>query len=646
MQSLFTFRKGLILLLISGLWTHQLEAQPVLIIDSSQIHIETGPWAEWLADSSRHLTLHDVTSPAVAQRFRLVNTQYPNAGYTLDDYWVRVRIRVVGPNQKPDEILFLENAFPIATSVDLFVLDSTGRVLETHRSTSCSLGDRREVPHPHFVFTMPVRPGQTLTLYVHSRNEMGLQYLPLTIWREAAFDNYTILLHYGWGIYSGFALLAMLLHLLLYGFTRERRYLLVGLMVASYLLYETSRGVGLGMRYLWPERPWLLSHGINLFFTLWIFAYLYFFNQLFALRQTAPIWHRVFIGLGVLNITLFALSLPDWWLPRAALLVYQGTPIMLTMFALGCYVVWQGQRWAIYYVVGTGALLAGGLLLVLSRSGLLTAMSSNLSAMALSGGTMLEISCFTLGIAAQSRRERHERRVAQTQQREAALLNQQERQQRERQETEARLLARIDERRTVADNLHDNLGSMLFSLQLRLDGLSRQPAISIDDIQSVQYLLLQAHQRFRLIAHNLMPDEFNRQGGLAPALTSFIDELNLVSTTSFGLYVDPKAQLLPPNTQFALYNIAFELLQNVLRHARASQASLQVRCPTSTVVLLKMEDNGIGVTKNKLTDSRAFSTIRRRVEQAVGQFQIGLLSGGGTRVIVELPIGPDSERQS
>jgi signal transduction histidine kinase len=104
---------------------------------------------------------------------------------------------------------------------------------------------------------------------------------------------------------------------------------------------------------------------------------------------------------------------------------------------------------------------------------------------------------------------------------------------------------------------------------------------------------------------------------------------------------------LPLPIEETLYRIAQEALHNVVKHAAAHSAQVRVRV-TGDDVELTVEDDGTGI-EPRATESRdklGLVGMRQRAEQLGGQFAIGRRPGGGTRLVVTVPVGARISRMT
>jgi signal transduction histidine kinase len=97
---------------------------------------------------------------------------------------------------------------------------------------------------------------------------------------------------------------------------------------------------------------------------------------------------------------------------------------------------------------------------------------------------------------------------------------------------------------------------------------------------------------------------------------------------------------LPEHVVIALYRIAQEALQNVVKHAQATQAQVELRCDAKRVVL-RVTDNGRGFDLGARPDSEASYGLRSMTERAEligGRLSVTSRPGSGTTVMATVPV--------
>ena len=228
---------------------------------------------------------------------------------------------------------------------------------------------------------------------------------------------------------------------------------------------------------------------------------------------------------------------------------------------------------------------------------------------------------------------------------------------RDLQELSAKLItAQEEERRTIARELHDEVGQVLTAIKVELAVAQR----SIDAGGGGVHLLDNA----RSIADGALSTVRDLSRLLHPAL---LDDLGLVSAVEWhlrgfgsrhGIRVevvhDGMHERLAPETEAAAYRIVQEAVTNVARHARATTCRVQLQRLPDTV-MIEIEDDGIGfdpADAGRAGAGRGLGLvgIRERVSHLRGTFRLETATGQGTRLVVVLPartrINPDEAVQA
>jgi signal transduction histidine kinase len=208
----------------------------------------------------------------------------------------------------------------------------------------------------------------------------------------------------------------------------------------------------------------------------------------------------------------------------------------------------------------------------------------------------------------------------------------------------AALEAEISERKRIGQELHDSLGHLLSLAGLNASVLRTRKDISDekrkDILESMSKTIDEAFDEVRHISHNLAPSLLSEQG-LTGALKNIADRVNQSSRLSmsfdtFGL--NEKLDTLVENT---LYRTIQEIVNNTIKHARASRLFIQVTQGTDEISLMA-EDDGTGFDMaqvNKNT-SRGLEHLKSRIDNLNGTLDIDSAPGRGTIISIFIPIKP------
>jgi two-component system NarL family sensor kinase len=208
--------------------------------------------------------------------------------------------------------------------------------------------------------------------------------------------------------------------------------------------------------------------------------------------------------------------------------------------------------------------------------------------------------------------------------------------------TEAILKGEEQERSRLAKDLHDGLGGMLSGIKYSLSNMKENMIMAPGDVQTFENSILMLDNsinEMRRVAHNLMPESLLKFG-LNDALNDFCKEMSNNSTLkivyqSFGLGEKSMSRSLSVTT----YRIVQELLNNVIKHANAKQAMVQVSA-SETQLSITVEDDGNGIKEDNIKAALGIGwrNIQSRVDYHKGTVNIQTAPGKGTSVFIEFAL--------
>lgn len=203
-------------------------------------------------------------------------------------------------------------------------------------------------------------------------------------------------------------------------------------------------------------------------------------------------------------------------------------------------------------------------------------------------------------------------------------------------------LAQERERRRIATEIHDHIGQSLAFCQLRL-GMLRQ-SLGTDElavVDEVRALLGQVIQQTRSLTFELSPTVLYELG-LGPAIEWLIDQRGHMGV-AIRLEIAGHARRLELNVEITLFEAVREVLSNVIKHSRASEATVRLAyLPQS--VSIEVKDNGVGfdaaeaATLQRERRSLGLLSVRERMDFLDGTVEIHSEPGRGVRVRLDVPL--------
>ena len=202
--------------------------------------------------------------------------------------------------------------------------------------------------------------------------------------------------------------------------------------------------------------------------------------------------------------------------------------------------------------------------------------------------------------------------------------------------------AQEDERARIARDLHDQLGQQLVGLRMVIErhqkGCATQPGA--EDLDKALALTSALDSQLDFLAWQLRPAALDDLG-LASALPRFVSEWSAhhgIPAETAGGGVVPG--VLTRDAEVAFYRIAQEALNNVVKHAHASQVDVVLEARDGAVVLI-VEDNGIGFDlAAQAADQKGIGLVGMRERAALINAVVDIEStpGNGTTVFVRCPM--------
>jgi signal transduction histidine kinase len=188
------------------------------------------------------------------------------------------------------------------------------------------------------------------------------------------------------------------------------------------------------------------------------------------------------------------------------------------------------------------------------------------------------------------------------------------------------------ERSRLARDLHDGLGGMLSVVKLNLKdmkGYSILDNLDADHFGKAMEMLDQSINELRRVAHHIMPESLMRYG----LKTSLDDFCRAIPGTHFHFFGDDAG--LDNRLKILIYRCAYELVNNAVKHAGASNINVQLMIENG-LISLSIHDDGAGFDPEKVTEGSGLENVRIRVASYNGKMNIYSSPGKGTEVSIEI----------
>ncbi|MBD1386617.1 hypothetical protein IDJ75_15125 [Mucilaginibacter rigui] len=554
-----------------------------------------------------------------------------NAGITFSAFWFKV---IIKNTDKRARLLFLG----IHEHVDtLWLYKQTGNKVLPEVFTGFNYPyTSRPIPNRNFLFKIAIPADSTFTYYLRARNNANYMYMPFGFKNADNYmadetGRYQLL-----AVYTGIFLFVIVFSLFLYFSLKDKLHLwyafyvfatLVYLMMEDGITYEFVLKNFPGFRWALNEEYWW--YGCML---LWLYVMQLFTNQKRDNSKFYLLTKLVMILLGCrifieILMAIFGIKLNS---TLSAIVFNEGDIV----FCAGCILllagviekVIQGSKQAVVYLIAISFGVIGTLNIYFNYIGL-----TNINLVEPNGmvvGLTIEIIILSFALTARYSLFRKEK--------EQLLIELNSQQQ---QLTEKIVSTQEQERRRLAEDLHDDVGATLGALQLHISNLpDEQMANNIylkNYFAKALSLVLKVTSDVRSISHDLLPQDFV-DSGLFETIQTRINDLNTGGNTQFEFVKEGDEKKISPIYAITLYRIINELLNNIVKHAEASEATVQLSVLDDSLQIITY-DNGIGMDHTTNKKGIGLQNIQSRVNFLKGDL-ITDSGKNGTTHIINIPI--------
>jgi PAS domain S-box-containing protein len=202
----------------------------------------------------------------------------------------------------------------------------------------------------------------------------------------------------------------------------------------------------------------------------------------------------------------------------------------------------------------------------------------------------------------------------------------------------AQQLAAIEERQKLARELHDSVSQALYGIALGArtarTQLDREPAKAIEPVEYVLQLAEAGLAEMRALIFELRPESLEIEG-----LVAALEKQVAATSARYGIKVsreldsEPELSLL---NKEVFYRVAQEALHNVVKHARASEATIRLK--NDGDVTLEVSDNGVGFDSSQSFPGHiGLVSMSERAANIGATIAVESRPGAGTTVRLTLP---------
>ncbi len=193
-----------------------------------------------------------------------------------------------------------------------------------------------------------------------------------------------------------------------------------------------------------------------------------------------------------------------------------------------------------------------------------------------------------------------------------------------------------NERKAIAEELHDNLGQNLSLAGMLIDQVPQEH--KDEKIVKVTRIIKESIEETRNMAHTLMPKAIH-DFGLKAATLSLLNNIKLVHDFQINAHWNFDEERFNAKIETNLYRIIQEATNNIIKHAQAHTIFIQM-IKSEDSLSLTIEDDGIGFDSSKIPSKGGIGlkNIENRVYYLNGKLTVESTPGKGTLLLIDLPM--------
>ena len=206
-----------------------------------------------------------------------------------------------------------------------------------------------------------------------------------------------------------------------------------------------------------------------------------------------------------------------------------------------------------------------------------------------------------------------------------------------------------EERRSLARELHDELGQYLNAVKIDAACLRDGSAGRIPEVRAGAVAITSMTDHLEIVVRDMVrrlrPPGLDELG-LTAALENCVDGWRRrLPSVNFAIAVEEDIGTLDESTNMALYRLVQEGLTNIAKHARASHVEIVMKQRAAmhagvAEIVLTVRDDGVGTQAGGTHTGLGIAGMRERVEAMAGRFELTPMRSGGFGFTASLPIQP------
>lgn len=203
---------------------------------------------------------------------------------------------------------------------------------------------------------------------------------------------------------------------------------------------------------------------------------------------------------------------------------------------------------------------------------------------------------------------------------------------------ESIITATEEERNRISKDLHDGIGQQLSALKMALANVSGKISDEEqrEDLEMITAQFGKSADEVRQISHQMMPRSL-MEAGLIEAIEGLLANAFQFSEITYRFEHHKADQRFDARIEISLYRIVQELINNVIKHAQATEVAVQLMKTKGKLVLF-LEDNGKGFSSKSSSQGHGLLNIKSRLDMVKGTVNYEPSPTTGTSATITIPI--------
>ena len=578
-------------------------------------------------DKTNQATINQLIDKQKQGLFKNINPKEVQLGYTESLHWFYFEIN----NSIVPANLSLEINNGKINGLELFEIKE-GQIRSLGKTGDFLPFQQRPTPTHAFVYPIRLDSYENVQYFLVLDKRYEELTTPIRLWYTSSFEQYDQKEYFLWGLFIGISGLIILINAFFWIISRDKVYFWYILYIFTFGLRQLT-DLGFGFQFFWPSYPHF-NKPEPLFMVVWLYifsfiTFLFHFVGIDKKQSKAFRWALLFrwvplilfVMVVVLQVMDVVAVYPKLYAITIRVHATMAIVIILTLFWLLLENRKSKEPIIMYFNFALRIQLVGQIIITIQNLSKNVEGSFQLleSAALLNIIFILNLIVFSLWLV---QRYSHSRKQNEALQLELYQTNEVQ--------TQQLIEALQHERKQITEDLHEDVGTTLEAATAQLKTLSKKLPL----LNEAKQLIDKAGNDLKMVTNNLIPIDF-AQKGLAKSLQDMLKKLDQSSEVKFIYKLNSQPVNLNISIEVQVYRMAAELVKNILKHAQATEAIVQLSYHPKQLELI-VQDNGKGFDDKQSSDGIGVRGIYARADYLRAEIQVKSDSTG-TKVVVKVP---------